>query len=161
MTGMALAAQKFVSLTTYKKHGDAVATPMWVGRDGDHLFVWTPADSAKIKRVRNDPRVTLVPCGRFGKPNNDAEPVAGTVPLTVILTAPVLVLITPRVPCVGLPKTAYVRLVLSISLPVTMMFVAVSSGVLTLWLFAIGASLTGLMITLAVELALSSPSEAV
>ena len=78
MTGMALAAQKFVSLTTYKKNGDAVATPMWVGRDGDHLFVWTPADSAKIKRVRNDPRVTLVPCGRFGKPNNDAEPVAGT-----------------------------------------------------------------------------------
>jgi uncharacterized protein len=75
---MALAAQKFVSLTTYKKNGDAVATPMWVGRDGDHLFVWTPADSAKIKRVRNDPRVTLVPCGRFGKPNNDAERVAGT-----------------------------------------------------------------------------------
>ena len=78
MTGTALAAQKFVSLTTYKKNGDAVATPMWVGRDGDHLFVWTPADSAKIKRVRNDPRVTLVRCGRFGKPNNDAEPVAGT-----------------------------------------------------------------------------------
>jgi uncharacterized protein len=75
---MALAAQKFVSLTTYKKNGDALATPMWLGRDGDHLFVWTPADSAKIKRVRNDPRVTLVPCGRFGKPNNDAEPVAGT-----------------------------------------------------------------------------------
>jgi uncharacterized protein len=75
---MALAAQKFVSVTTYKKNGDAVATPMWVGRDGDHLFVWTPADSAKIKRVRKDPRVTLVPCGRFGKPNNDAEPVAGT-----------------------------------------------------------------------------------
>jgi uncharacterized protein len=75
---MALAAQKFVSLTTYKKNGDALATPMWVGRDGDQLFVWTPADSAKIKRVRNDPRVTLVPCGRFGKPNNDAEPVAGT-----------------------------------------------------------------------------------
>jgi uncharacterized protein len=78
VTGMALAAQKFVSLTTYKKNGDALATPMWLGRDGDHLFVWTPADSAKIKRVRNDPRVTLVPCGRFGKPNNDAEPVAGT-----------------------------------------------------------------------------------
>ena len=75
---MASAAQKFVSLTTYKKNGDAVATPMWLGRDGDHLFVWTPADSVKIKRVRNDPRVTLVPCGRFGKPNNDAEPVAGT-----------------------------------------------------------------------------------
>ena len=92
---MALAAQKFVSLTTYKKNGDAVATPMWVGRDGVHLFVWTPADSAKIKRVRNDPRVTLVPCGRVGKPNNDAEPVAGraeviTEPATVRRLAEVI-----------------------------------------------------------------------
>ena len=78
MTNADLAAHKFVLLTTYRRNGGAVATPMWVGRDGDHLFVWTPADSAKIKRVCNNPQVTLVPCGRFGKPNKDAEPVAGT-----------------------------------------------------------------------------------
>ena len=58
----ALGAEKFVSLTTFKKDGAAVATPMWIGRDGDHLFVWTPADSWKAKRVKNNPRVVLAPC---------------------------------------------------------------------------------------------------
>lgn len=75
-------------LSTFKKNGDAVATPMWVGRDGDHVFVWTPADSGKVKRVRNDPRVTLVPCGRFGKPHNGAHSVAGT---AEVITEPVIV----------------------------------------------------------------------
>jgi uncharacterized protein len=73
-----LAARKFVSVTTFKKNGDAVAAPMWISRYGDDLFVWTPADSWKVKRVRNNPRVTLVPCGRFGKPDEGAQPVDGT-----------------------------------------------------------------------------------
>jgi uncharacterized protein len=84
----ALAAHKFVLLSTFKKNGDAVATPMWVGRDGDHLFVWTPADSWKVKRIRNDPRVTLVPCGRFGKPHKGAHSVAGT---AEVITQPAIV----------------------------------------------------------------------
>jgi PPOX class probable F420-dependent enzyme len=73
----ALAAERFVSLTTYKKDGAAVATPMWIGRDGDHLFVWTPVDSWKAKRVRNDPRVALVPCSRGGKVREAATSVGG------------------------------------------------------------------------------------
>jgi uncharacterized protein len=83
-----LAAHKFVLLSTFKKNGDAVATPMWVGRDGDQLFIWTPADSWKVKRVRNDPRVTLVPCGRFGKPQKGAHSVAGT---AEVITEPAVV----------------------------------------------------------------------
>ena len=71
----ALGAQRFVSLTTFKKDGAAVATPMWIGRDGDHLFVWTPADSWKVKRVKNNPRVVLAPCGRGGKVREGANPV--------------------------------------------------------------------------------------
>jgi uncharacterized protein len=73
----ALADEKFVSLTTYKKDGAGVATPMWIGRDGDQLFFWTPADSWKAKRVRNDPRVALVPCSRSGKVRESATPVGG------------------------------------------------------------------------------------
>jgi uncharacterized protein len=73
----ALAAQKFVSLATFKRNGDPVATPMWIGRDGDHLFVWTPADSWKVKRVSNNPRVTLQPSGLRGKPRKGAKPVEG------------------------------------------------------------------------------------
>jgi uncharacterized protein len=62
-----LADEKFVSLTTFKKNGDAVASPMWIGRDGDDLVVWTPAEAWKVRRVRRDPRVRLIPCGRTGK----------------------------------------------------------------------------------------------
>jgi uncharacterized protein len=62
-----LADEKFVSLTTYKKNGDAVASPMWIARDGDALVVWTPAETWKVRRVRRDPRVRLIPCGRTGR----------------------------------------------------------------------------------------------
>jgi PPOX class probable F420-dependent enzyme len=72
-----LGAEKFVSLTTFKKDGTAVATPMWIGRDGDQLFFWTPADSWKAKRARNNPRVVMVPCGRTGKVRDGAQPVEG------------------------------------------------------------------------------------
>ena len=62
-----LSGEKFVSLTTYKRSGEAVATPMWIVRDGDCLSAWTPADSWKVKRARRDPRVTLRACGLTGK----------------------------------------------------------------------------------------------
>lgn len=40
---------------------------MWIARDGDELIVTTPRRSGKVKRLRNDPRVTLVPCDRRGR----------------------------------------------------------------------------------------------
>ena len=73
-----LAAQKFVSLTTFKKSGAAVATPLWIADDGGQLFFWTPADSFKVKRIRNNPRVTLVPCSRFGTPHDGTAVIEGT-----------------------------------------------------------------------------------
>ncbi|MGO9925615.1 MAG: PPOX class F420-dependent oxidoreductase [Mycobacterium sp.] len=62
-----LGDEKFVWLTTFKRNGDAVASPMWIVRDGEQLLVWTPADASKVKRVRRDPRITLTACGRTGK----------------------------------------------------------------------------------------------
>ena len=59
--------QKFVSLTTFKRNGEAVASAMWIVGDGRELWAWTPADAWKVKRIRRDPRVTLTPCGRTGK----------------------------------------------------------------------------------------------
>src|SRR5271155_2517123 len=84
----ALGAEKFVSLTTFKKDGTPVAAPMWIGRDGDHLFVWTPADSWKAKRAKNNPRVVLVPCSRGGKVREGAEPVDG---IAEVITEPATV----------------------------------------------------------------------
>jgi PPOX class probable F420-dependent enzyme len=73
----ALADEKFVSLTTFKKDGGAVASPMWIGRDGDHLFFWTPADSWKAKRARNNPDVIMAPCSRRGNVRAGAVQVHG------------------------------------------------------------------------------------
>ncbi|BBX48893.1 PPOX class F420-dependent oxidoreductase [Mycobacterium cookii] len=73
----ALAAEKFVSLTTFKKDGSAVAAPMWIGKDDDHLFFWTPADSWKAKRARNNPQVIMAPSSRSGKVRQGAVQVHG------------------------------------------------------------------------------------
>jgi uncharacterized protein len=83
-----LAAEKFVSLTTFKKDGGAVAAPMWIGRDGDQLFFWTPVDSWKAKRAKNNPRVALVPCGRSGKVRDGVQPVHG---VAEVITEPATV----------------------------------------------------------------------
>lgn len=69
---------KFVSMTTYKRNGDAVATPMWLARDGAQLVMWTPEDAWKVKRLRRDPRVTLQESNRTGKVKPDAPVVTGT-----------------------------------------------------------------------------------
>ena len=73
-----LADARFVSLTTFRRSGEPVSTPVWVGRDGESLVVLTPAGSGKVRRLRSDPRVEVRPCGRFGKVSDDAQPVAGT-----------------------------------------------------------------------------------
>jgi len=54
-----LGASTYISLTTFRKDGRAVATPVWVARDGDSLFVITDLNSGKVKRLRNNPSVVL------------------------------------------------------------------------------------------------------
>jgi PPOX class probable F420-dependent enzyme len=75
---LALADHRFVSLTTFRRSGAPVSTPVWVGRDGETLVVLTPAGSGKVRRLRSDPRVELRPCGRFGSVEDGVEPVSGT-----------------------------------------------------------------------------------
>lgn len=79
----ALGDERFLSLTTFRKSGERVSTPVWIGRDGEALVVTTPEGSGKVKRLRNGPRVELRPCTRMGQVKDGAEPVAG---LAEILT---------------------------------------------------------------------------
>jgi PPOX class probable F420-dependent enzyme len=62
-----LAAGKYLLVTSYRKDGTAVPTPVWVVLDGDRLAVWTPAESYKVRRIRRDPRVRLAPCTMRGE----------------------------------------------------------------------------------------------
>ena len=59
--------QKYISLTTFRKSGAKVATPVWFGEDGDKLYVMTRSDMGKTKRVRNNPQVGVAPCTIRGK----------------------------------------------------------------------------------------------
>ena len=70
-----LAGEKYVLVTTYRKDGRTVATPVWVVRDGDALGIWTAADSGKVKRLRRSSRARVAPCdarGRIRGPWRDA-----------------------------------------------------------------------------------------
>ncbi|MFC9762551.1 PPOX class F420-dependent oxidoreductase [Rhodococcus jostii] len=75
MTFTALGDESFVSLTTFRRSGEPVSTPVWIARDGDALVVTTPEDSGKVKRLRNNPSVELRPCSRRGKVDAGIDPV--------------------------------------------------------------------------------------
>ncbi|MEV0466719.1 PPOX class F420-dependent oxidoreductase [Nocardia tengchongensis] len=57
----------YVNLTTYKKDGTPVGTPLWAALDGGRLYVWTVTDSWKVKRIRRNPEVTVQACDVRGK----------------------------------------------------------------------------------------------
>lgn len=61
-----LGACTYLALTTYRKDGTAVVTPVWASTDGSRLFVWTLADAGKVKRVRNRGHVQVAPCDARG-----------------------------------------------------------------------------------------------
>lgn len=67
---------KYVMLTTFKKDGTPVGTPLWAALDNGRLYIWTVTDSWKVKRIRRNPEVTLQPCDVRGK--TTGEIVKGT-----------------------------------------------------------------------------------
>ncbi|MGC5031450.1 PPOX class F420-dependent oxidoreductase [Micromonospora sp. DT229] len=73
-----LAAEKYILLTTFRKDGRAVPTPVWAVRDGDALAVWTAADAGKVKRIRRSGKVTVAPCDVRGRPHGAAVPATAT-----------------------------------------------------------------------------------
>ena len=64
---LALGASDFIQLTTFRRTGEGVPTPVWVVPDGDALAVFTPAGTGKLKRIGHTPRVTVAECSRRGQ----------------------------------------------------------------------------------------------
>jgi len=56
-----LQGHQFMSLTTFRKTGEAVPTPVWFAQEGDKLYVMTQPDSGKVKRIRNNAQVEVAP----------------------------------------------------------------------------------------------------
>jgi len=57
----------FVSLTTYRKSGDGVSSPLLFVDVGDKLILYTNHDSGKVKRIRNNGDVQVAPCKANGE----------------------------------------------------------------------------------------------
>jgi PPOX class probable F420-dependent enzyme len=73
----ALARERYISLTTFKRDGRTASTPVWVvSDDGRRLLVWTGADTWKVKRIRRDARVQVTASDARGRTRG--EPVDGT-----------------------------------------------------------------------------------
>ncbi|MCU1423674.1 MAG: Pyridoxamine 5-phosphate oxidase [Microbacteriaceae bacterium] len=74
-----LAGERYVLLTTFRRTGEPVATPVWIARYRDELLVTTPEGTGKLKRLRNNPRVELQAASRFGRPKSGSPVVAAAV----------------------------------------------------------------------------------
>jgi PPOX class probable F420-dependent enzyme len=58
---------KYLSLTTYRRDGRPVATPVWFVVDEGKIYVSTGESTGKVRRLRRDPRVTAGPSDGRGR----------------------------------------------------------------------------------------------
>jgi PPOX class probable F420-dependent enzyme len=65
---------KYLSLTTYRRDGSPVSTPVWFVEEDGRLFATTASDSYKAKRLRRNPAAMVGPCTATGRPTADAVP---------------------------------------------------------------------------------------
>ncbi len=61
MIPAAIQGQKYISLTTFRKNGAAVPTPVWFGEGDGKLYIMTRSIFGKYKRIRNNPQVRVAP----------------------------------------------------------------------------------------------------
>jgi uncharacterized protein len=67
-----LVHQKYVLLTTYRRDGTPVGTPVNIAVEGDRAFVRTWDTAWKVKRIRNNSEVEVAPSTLRGKPTGPA-----------------------------------------------------------------------------------------
>jgi uncharacterized protein len=70
----ALLPGRYLSVTSFKRDGTGVATPLWFVSDGGRLFALTDAHSAKVARIRRNPQVLIAPCRVSGKLRGEPVP---------------------------------------------------------------------------------------
>jgi PPOX class probable F420-dependent enzyme len=76
---MGIAEEKTIALTTYRRNGEGVTTPVWVNQVSDgRIGFWTAMGTGKTKRLKNNPRVTVQACSASGKVKAGAPVLSGT-----------------------------------------------------------------------------------
>jgi PPOX class probable F420-dependent enzyme len=70
----ALFPGRYLSVTSFKRDGTGVATPVWFVSDGSRLFALTDLHSWKVRRIRRNPHVLVAPCRVNGKLRREPVP---------------------------------------------------------------------------------------
>ena len=70
----ALFPGRYLSVTSFKRDGTGVATPVWFVSDGRRLFALTDLHSAKVRRIRRNPHVLVASCRADGKLRSEPLP---------------------------------------------------------------------------------------
>lgn len=65
---------RYLSVTSFKRDGTGVATPVWFVSDGRRLFALTDLHSAKVRRIRRNPHVLVASCRPDGKLRGEPVP---------------------------------------------------------------------------------------
>lgn len=65
------AGEKYLNLETFRKTGAGVATPVWFAEHSGILYIYSLRDAGKVKRIRNNSRVRVMPCDMRGKPRGE------------------------------------------------------------------------------------------
>ena len=65
---------KYVSLTTFRRDGTPVSTPVWFVAENGNLLVETDGNSYKVKRIRRNDNVTVATCNATGRVAGDVIP---------------------------------------------------------------------------------------
>ena len=73
-----LYSHQYALLKTFRKNGDAVATPVWFANENGKLYITTGSTAGKVKRIKNNRRATLTPCDQRGRIVGDGKEVEGT-----------------------------------------------------------------------------------
>ena len=72
----AMRGRKYAVLVTVRRNGEPVPSPVWFGLDDSgRAYVQTGPDTGKVKRIRNNASVVLVPSSVRGRPTG--TPVRG------------------------------------------------------------------------------------
>jgi PPOX class probable F420-dependent enzyme len=64
--------QRAILLTTFKRDGSPVGTPVSIAVEGDHAFVRSYDRAGKAKRLRNNPNAEIAPSTMGGKPTGES-----------------------------------------------------------------------------------------
>jgi PPOX class probable F420-dependent enzyme len=74
-----LGDEKYILLTTFRRDGTPVATPVWsISLGDDRIGFWTSSGSGKAKRLTHTERVTVTPCDARGRVKAGAAAVEAT-----------------------------------------------------------------------------------